>query len=109
MYGPTLPQAWMEEEFKHLSYRIIWFKIAYYYPDRLTKSISIDDDAYDQIELGYLRLCQELGRPNELVHKQYPQYAHIPGNGMIEVDFSRADVQEVLLTKGAYKYFTIAT
>jgi hypothetical protein len=62
--------------------------------------LQTNDDAYDQFELGYLRLCQELNLPNTLVHKEYPQYSHIPGKGMMEVDFSRKDIQNVMKKYG---------
>ena len=71
----------------------------YYLPDRVHESrradLTIPDGTYDALERRYLELCVELGRPNTVLHKSYPDL-EAPGYGMMEVDETRASVQLVL-------------
>jgi hypothetical protein len=97
--GPRLPQDWMESEFVWLSERIILAKLLYYTPEKMTEKahrMEVPDEAYDDFELAYLRLCRELQAPNTLVHKEYLAYENIPGTPMFEVDFNREDVKLIL-------------
>jgi uncharacterized protein YqgQ len=89
------------DEYQRLYQLIILNKILYYAPERLPEKVhntwSITDDAYDSMERRYLWLCEQLELPNALVHKEYPDVPeHLNGTGMLEVDFTHPDVQDVL-------------
>ncbi len=88
-------------EFRELSWDLIGYKLAYYYPEKLTEEalrrFEITDAEYDSKEVRYLELCRGLNKPNTLVHKEYPSFEDIDFSGaMMEVDFKRSSVQLVL-------------
>lgn len=83
-----------------LSYRLIEYKIMYYYPDLISEGyhdgLTISDNEYDKLEMEYLRICKTLGYKNTIVHKGYPGLEDVPGEGMFEVDFTRPAVHLVM-------------
>lgn len=86
--------------FSDLSWKIIEAKILYYQPDTSWDKSFIEqkmltDAQYDEIEKQYLTTCRELGEENDLVHKSYPGFEDVPGDGMMEVDWDDLDVKEV--------------
>lgn len=89
-----------------LSWRLIEWKLMYYYPEKVAEEfhemLSISDDIYDQYELEYLKLCRKLNLPNTVVHKSYAGFK-VMGDGMFEVDTTRPCVQLVLGKYGEKK------
>jgi hypothetical protein len=90
-----------------LSWRLIECKVAYYMPEAVHSSwgnkFVMDDGLYDQSEERYLELCRKLGLRNTIVHKGYPGFEDVPGDGMMEVDVTRPSVQLVLKKLGSIK------
>lgn len=86
-----------------LSYHIIEHKIMYYYPELIKvgyhRGLEISDDAYDALEIEYLKLCKELGEKNTVVHKGYAGL-EVEGPGMMEVDFTRPVVHLIMRKYG---------
>lgn len=68
-------------------------KILYYQPPIELVDYAAEhtpsDQEYDRWEVEYLELCRELGVENTLVHKSWPGFEDVPGDGMMEVDWSR--------------------
>lgn len=97
----------LREEHVALSWRLIEWKVSYYLPDRVhpsrRKDYEIPDDEYDANEQRYLTLCRTLGIPNTIVHKSYPGFGDVAGDGMMEVDESRPSIQLVLSKLGSPK------
>lgn len=100
------------QRFAQLSWKLIEWKLAYYRPELLKpdslEKLTIPDDTYDAAELEYLELCDILGNPNTLVHKEYPAFRHIKGTPMMEVDLTRYSVQLVLAKHGSKNWDQIA-
>lgn len=91
----------MLPELAALSWKLIEWKLAYYKPEAIhptrKKALTIDDDTYDAHERRYLWLVRQLGLPNTLVHKGYPEFPPMPyDNPMMEVDEERPSVQLVM-------------
>jgi len=92
-----------ERRIKELQYAalvdsIVKAKILYYQPREISEAtitaLMPKDSRYDGMERSYLRLCRELGKPNELVHKEYPGVPeHLNGKGMMEVDWEHPVVK----------------
>jgi len=83
------------QRFNKLSWDILKHKVIYYKPsDKYKKKLakSISDEEYDQMEIEYLKLCKELGKPNTLVHKEYAGLDSC-GDGMMEIDENRPSVR----------------
>lgn len=83
-----------------LSWKIIEAKVLYYQPSTNWEQAFIDermptDAQYDLMEQEYLKACREIGENNDLVHKAYPGFEDVPGDGMMEVDWEDPDVKEV--------------
>lgn len=82
-----------------LTYQLIEYKIMYYYPELIKEGyhpgLEISDDAYDALEVEYLKLCKELGQKNTVVHKSYSGLK-VDGPGMFEVDFTRPVVHLIM-------------
>lgn len=95
------------KEHNALSWWLIERKVAYYMPEAVHTSwgdtFVVADDLYDQQEQRYLELCRKLGRNNTIVHKKYPGFEDVPGDGMMEVDVTRPSVQLVLKKLGSIK------
>ncbi len=93
-------EAHFIQELEEISFRLILSKILYYYPEAIGKAASryeVGDDQYDDWERRYLKLCEILGRPNKLVHKEWPGVPeHLNGKGMMEVDFNDNEVDAVV-------------
>lgn len=89
-----------EREHAKLCWWLIERKVAYYKPELVHISwrdkVTTSDDEYDAAEQRYLTLCRELGRDNTIVHKGYPGFEDVPGEGMMEADMSRPSVQLVV-------------
>ena len=88
------------DQYNDLIWKIIEAKILYYQPDADWTEGFADgkmptDAQYDELEKQYLTLCRELGEENSLVHKGYPGFEDIPGDGMMEIDWEDPDVQEI--------------
>lgn len=83
-----------------LTYRLIEYKIMYYYPELIAEAyqehLTVSDETYDAMEMEYLRLCKSLGYKNTVAHKEYASIGEVPGPGMNEVDFTRPTVHLVL-------------
>lgn len=94
----------LKRRFIELSYHIIEYKITYYRPELIAEGyrdqLTISDDAYDALEMEYLRLCRDLKYPNTLVHKEYAGIEGYKGDGMMEVDFTKPAVHLVLRKYG---------
>jgi hypothetical protein len=94
-----------------LSWQLIEWKVAYYLPDRVhpsrRKDYTVSDEHYDACEQRYLTLCRKLypidGTLNTIVHKSYPGFSDVAGDGMMEVDESRPSVKIVLAKLGSPK------
>lgn len=97
----------MRQQLINLSWRLIEYKLMYYRPELVAMEhwdkLVIPDDIYDMLEKMYLRLCLELDLPNSLVHKDYPEFSNVKGEGMMEVDLNRPSVQLVLKKYGVKK------
>lgn len=94
------------ERFNYLSWEILKHKVIYYKPSEKYNSAlaaTISDAEYDAMEIEYLGLCLELGRPNTLVHKEYAGVISC-GAGMLEVDESRPSVQFMIQYLTGKKY-----
>ncbi len=89
----------LEKEHCILSWKIIEWKIAYYYPHLIHPSRiadhTVSDDEYDKAEVRYLELCKQLGKRNTVVHKIYPGYDDYQ-YAMFEIDEKRYSVQLVI-------------
>lgn len=89
-----------ERRHVELSWRLIEYKAMYYAPELVHASwhdhLTVSDELYDGLEVRYLGLCRETGRPNTIVHKAYPGYDDVPGDGMMEIDRDRPSVRLVL-------------
>lgn len=87
-----------------LSWRLIELKTMYYMPHLVHASwhddLTVPDAVYDEMERRYLALCRELGVENTVVHKSYPGFDDVPGDGMMEIDRERPSVQLVLRKLG---------
>ena len=90
----------LETEFTKLGWWLIERKVAYYKPECVHEGwygkYECSDDDYDAAEQRYLTLCRELGHPNTIVHKKYPGFEDVPGEGMMEVDMDRPSVKLVV-------------
>jgi hypothetical protein len=90
-----------KKEIVNISKRIILHKAIYYYPEKFSTSTinkwEVNDNTYDSEEKWYLMLCKLLNHPNMLVHDlDKTSSYYVPGPGMMEVDFTRADVIQAL-------------
>lgn len=87
-----------EKEFAQLSWRMIEWRLAYYYPDLLKSEylteFTIEDLEYDRHEQRYLELCRLTGSANYHVHKNCP--ADIEDRSVMEIDLERPSVKLVL-------------
>jgi len=87
-----------------LAYMLIEYKIMYYYPELIKEGyrhgLTITDHEYDALELEYLTLCKSLKQKNTVVHKAYPGFEDVAGEGMMEVDFKRPVVHLVMRKYG---------
>ncbi len=88
------------DDYNSLIWKIIEAKILYYQPDVEWKGGFVDskmptDAEYDMLEQSYLTLCRELEEENTLVHKTYPGFEDVVGDGMMEIDWDDPDVKEV--------------
>ncbi len=97
-----------KRRFIELTYRLIEYKIMYYYPEYIKAAyhshLTIDDHSYDALEIEYLKLCLQLGYPNTIVHKGYPGLEDVPGSGMEEVDFTRPAVHLIMRKWGVQNW-----
>jgi hypothetical protein len=89
-----------EREYVKLCWWLIERKVAYYKPELVHASwkhiLDCSDDDYDAAEQRYLTLCRELKLWNMIVHKKYPGFEDVPGDGMMEVDETRPGIQLVI-------------
>lgn len=85
-----------EYRFFFLSWRLIEYKIYYYYPHYVLEKyhdfLEVPDWHYDSLEREYLHLCKKLHRDNTVAHWN----EDVPGEGMFEVDFSRPGCRLIL-------------
>lgn len=101
----------LDNDYNDLIWQIIEAKILYYQPDVEWVGGFVDsrmptDAEYDNLEQSYLTICREMGEENTLVHKQYPGFEDITGEGMMEIDLEDPDVREVyqVLTEDFREY-----
>jgi hypothetical protein len=123
--GLTLPSASREEkEFAALSWKLIEWKVAYYFPEKVHKTwrkdCEVSDETYDAAEVRYLTLVRKLREQraadplyadcepplaiNTIVHKGWPGFEDIgTEHAMVEVDETRPSVQLVMAKLGSPK------
>jgi hypothetical protein len=104
-----MTKAQKRKRHAELSWRIIEWKLMYYYPEMIDEkyheALEVPDDIYDAAEEEYIRLCLELKLPNTVAHKwslelDTPELHELSENNMIEPDLTRPSVQLVLSKYG---------
>lgn len=87
-------------EYIKLSWKIIGYKLMYYYPEQVHPSwhfdLDITDHIYDIREKEYLRLCLELDEPNTVAGQTEVDGVSVRGEGMTELDLEKPSVQLAL-------------
>lgn len=108
------PEPSLEEKRKRwiqLGWRLIEWKIGYYYPEKVHESwgdaLIIEDDEFDLYTREYLELCIALDEPNTVCHSmgglKEDRVDLLKGEGMMEVDFTRPSVKLVMKKYGRKK------
>ena len=96
----------LRERLIPLGWKILEYKLFYYYPDLVHNSwwnkLTVDDLVYDELEKEYLRLSFALKYPNYNVHKIYFKWQNeeFQKYSKIELDFVRPSVQLVAAKLG---------
>ncbi len=105
--NPAIEANRDKRRFIELTYMIIEHKIMYYNAELIAPGyrpgLEIDDHSYDALEKEYLRLCLKLKYPNTIVHHGYADINNgedVPGDGMMEVDYTRPVVHLILRKYG---------
>jgi len=86
-----------DQRFIELSWKLIGYKLMYYYPEEVHQSweahLTITDTYYDELEKEYLRLCLELDYENTVAGQTQVDGKTVKGSGMTELDSEKPAVK----------------